>query len=90
MNVYDDSQPLPWCDFTNRKARKSIITAIEEFRKDEKLTMVKMARALDIPYWTYVKYQNRERTPSKYTAEYLFRRLWKLRYDALHRGILST
>jgi DNA-binding XRE family transcriptional regulator len=74
-------------DSTNPKARESVVKGLIAYRKEQRLTMVQMARALDIPYWTYVKYENKKRKPSRFTSEYLFRRLFKLRYDALHSGL---
>ena len=74
-------------DSTNPKARASVVKGLVAYRKEQRLTMVQMAKALDIPYWTYVKYENKKRKPSRFTAVYLFQRLFKLRYDALHSGI---
>ena len=36
-----------------------------------KMTMVEFAQVLDIPYWTYVKYEYGTRVPSKYALHYM-------------------
>jgi len=54
-----------------------IVKACKAIRLEDNMTQGDMAIVLHIPYWTYVKYENGTRTPTRYSAEFLFRNLRK-------------
>ena len=70
----------------NANARESIVKMMTAFRKSEGLTKVEIAKRLDIPYWTYVKYENGKRMPSRFAAEYLYRRISAMRAESWRKG----